>query len=176
VLLVDRPGWPATDPGFTTHDYGASASNAGLFISTVRVPSAYDAPVTPVDNPTGRWRLEGSIPFFSMSADGAWRLRVRDCAAGGVGSIVAFNLHLNVAHVLGNTCYPNCDNSTIAPCLNVNDFVCFLNAFTAGEHYANCDNGSFYPYFNANDFVCYMSWFATACGGGGGANNCLPRP
>ena len=29
-------------------------------------------------------------------------------------------------------CYPNCDQSTAAPVLNVNDFTCFLNAFAAG--------------------------------------------
>jgi hypothetical protein len=29
-------------------------------------------------------------------------------------------------------CYANCDASTIAPVLNVNDFVCFLNRFAAG--------------------------------------------
>ena len=30
------------------------------------------------------------------------------------------------------TCYANCDGSTIAPVLNVNDFQCFLNAYAAG--------------------------------------------
>jgi predicted outer membrane repeat protein len=29
-------------------------------------------------------------------------------------------------------CYANCDNSTIAPVLNVQDFACFLNKFAAG--------------------------------------------
>jgi hypothetical protein len=39
-------------------------------------------------------------------------------------------------------CYPNCDGSTIAPCLNVQDFGCFLNKFANGDSYANCDNST----------------------------------
>ena len=31
-----------------------------------------------------------------------------------------------------STCYANCDLSTVAPILNVNDFICFLNKFAAG--------------------------------------------
>jgi hypothetical protein len=39
----------------------------------------------------------------------------------------------DVAFVLnGSVCYPNCDFSTGAPRLNVLDFNCFLNSFTAG--------------------------------------------
>ena len=30
------------------------------------------------------------------------------------------------------TCYANCDGSTVAPVLNINDFQCFLNKFAAG--------------------------------------------
>ncbi|MFN0131091.1 MAG: RCC1 domain-containing protein, partial [Phycisphaerales bacterium] len=36
-------------------------------------------------------------------------------------------------------CYANCDGSTADPFLNINDFVCYLNYFAAGEQYANCD-------------------------------------
>jgi hypothetical protein len=32
----------------------------------------------------------------------------------------------------GPTCYPNCDSSTVAPCVNIQDFGCFLNSFLAG--------------------------------------------
>ena len=31
-----------------------------------------------------------------------------------------------------STCYANCDGSTAAPVLNVNDFTCFLNRYAAG--------------------------------------------
>src|SRR5678816_4811569 len=40
---------------------------------------------------------------------------------------------------LGVPCYADCDHSTLAPVLNINDFMCFLNRFAAGDPYANCD-------------------------------------
>ncbi len=64
--------------------------------------------------------------------------------------------------------YPNCDQSTVAPVLNVNDFICFLNAFAAGDpyypfQYANCDGSSLVPVLNVNDFVCFLNLFAAGC-------------
>jgi hypothetical protein len=38
----------------------------------------------------------------------------------------------SVPATLSVLCYPNCDNSTVAPVLNVLDFSCFLNRFAAG--------------------------------------------
>jgi hypothetical protein len=62
-------------------------------------------------------------------------------------------------------CYANCDWSTAAPVLNVNDFACFLQKFTAGDVWANCDTSSASPALNVNDFVCFMGKFAAGCGG-----------
>ena len=76
------------------------------------------------------------------------------------------------------TCYPNCDRSTIQPCLNVNDFVCFLNAYAMGNPYANCDASSALPVLNVNDFICFLNGFSSGCGPGGpgGISSCLPPP
>ena len=76
------------------------------------------------------------------------------------------------------TCYPNCDRSTIQPCLNVNDFVCFLNAYAMGNPYANCDASSAPPVLNVNDFICFLNVFSSGCGPGGpgGISSCLPPP
>lgn len=60
-------------------------------------------------------------------------------------------------------CYPNCDLSTAAPMLNVNDYVCFLGKFAAGDPYANCDQSSIAPILNVNDFVCFAAKFAAGC-------------
>jgi probable HAF family extracellular repeat protein len=60
-------------------------------------------------------------------------------------------------------CYANCDASTVAPVLNVNDFQCFLNRFAAGSSYANCDGSTVAPALNVNDFVCFLNAFATGC-------------
>jgi hypothetical protein len=61
------------------------------------------------------------------------------------------------------TCYANCDNSTVQPILNVSDFSCFLANFAAGNQYANCDASVVAPVLNVNDFTCFMSKFSVGC-------------
>jgi len=63
----------------------------------------------------------------------------------------------------GCPCYANCDNSSAPPILNVNDFVCFLNRFTASEPYANCDGSTTPPIFNVLDLLCFLNRFAAGC-------------
>jgi len=63
----------------------------------------------------------------------------------------------------GTPCYANCDGSTNAPVLNVNDFVCFQNLFAAGDTRANCDNSTLPPVLNVNDFTCFLNAFAAGC-------------
>ncbi len=60
-------------------------------------------------------------------------------------------------------CYANCDSSTIAPVLNVNDFSCFLNLFAAGDSRANCDASTTVPILNVNDFSCFLNTYAAGC-------------
>jgi hypothetical protein len=85
-----------------------------------------------------------------------------------LGTVIARNtgitsLQDNVFFVPANTCYANCDSSTTAPVLNVNDFVCFQARFAAGDLYANCDNSTTPPVLNVNDFMCYMTKYAAGC-------------
>src|SRR5205814_7743768 len=54
--------------------------------------------------------------------------------------------------VTSGPCYPNCDNSTIFPILNINDFVCFQSHFFIGDSYANCDQSTTPPVLSVNDF------------------------
>jgi hypothetical protein len=72
----------------------------------------------------------------------------------------------------GHGCYPNCDNSTIVPTLNVEDFACFINEFAAAmmltheeqvHHYANCDRSTVAPALNVEDFACFINTFAAGC-------------
>jgi hypothetical protein len=60
-------------------------------------------------------------------------------------------------------CYPNCDESTTAPVLNVQDFTCFLQRYAAGESYANCDNSTVEPVLNVQDFTCFLQAYAAGC-------------
>jgi hypothetical protein len=57
-------------------------------------------------------------------------------------------------------CYANCDGSTGAAPLNVNDFVCFQSRFAASDPYADCDQNTA---LNVNDFICFQSSFAAGC-------------
>ena len=69
----------------------------------------------------------------------------------------------DAAHFVGLSCYANCDQSTATPILNVNDFVCFLNRFSAGEPWSNCDSSTIAPVLNVNDFTCFMNRYAAGC-------------
>jgi hypothetical protein len=69
-------------------------------------------------------------------------------------------------------CYPNCDLSTIAPILNVDDFTCFINQFAAAQslpsaqqvtNYANCDGSTIAPVLNVDDFTCFINQYAQGC-------------
>jgi hypothetical protein len=69
-------------------------------------------------------------------------------------------------------CYANCDASIVAPVLNVEDFTCFINAFSnaqsltpsqQAQHYANCDQSTTAPVLNVEDFTCFINRFAQGC-------------
>jgi hypothetical protein len=60
-------------------------------------------------------------------------------------------------------CYPNCDASTTAPVLNVQDFTCFLQRYAAGNTYANCDSSTTAPALNVQDFTCFLQRYAAGC-------------
>ena len=60
-------------------------------------------------------------------------------------------------------CYANCDGSTIALVLNVNDFSCYVNLFAAGSIEANCDESTIAPILNVNDFSCFLNKYAQGC-------------
>jgi hypothetical protein len=60
-------------------------------------------------------------------------------------------------------CYANCDGSTMAPVLNINDFLCFESHFAAGDPYSNCDHSTIPPLLNITDFICFQARFAAGC-------------
>jgi hypothetical protein len=70
---------------------------------------------------------------------------------------------LVVTYTAPAACYANCDGSTIPPVLNVLDFNCFLNRFSAGASYANCDGSTIAPVLNVLDFNCFLNAFAAGC-------------
>jgi hypothetical protein len=60
-------------------------------------------------------------------------------------------------------CYPNCDQSTQPPVLNVADFTCFLQKYALGDPYANCDRSDVAPTLNVADFTCFLHKYALGC-------------
>jgi hypothetical protein len=70
---------------------------------------------------------------------------------------------LNLATNTGGACYANCDGSTIAPVLNVQDFTCFLQRYATGNSYANCDESTTAPALNVQDFTCFLQRYAAGC-------------
>jgi hypothetical protein len=88
----------------------------------------------------------------------------------GTGERAAFfaNTSLLVGDIrqgasINRVCTGNCDGSTAAPILNVNDFQCFLNAFAAGDFSANCDSSTVAPVLNVNDYSCFLNAYAVGC-------------
>ena len=91
------------------------------------------------------------------------------------GTLTACNLHLNGQISLrpmgtatttidaNRFCYANCDQSTNPPILNILDFNCFLNRYTAGHPYANCDGSTSAPTLNILDFNCFLNRYTQGC-------------
>jgi hypothetical protein len=82
-----------------------------------------------------------------------------DMIAGGLTMAGGYWVTLHTAP----PCYANCDQSTIAPALNVLDFNCFLNRFASNDPYANCDGSTIPPVLNVLDFNCFLNSFASGC-------------
>jgi hypothetical protein len=82
---------------------------------------------------------------------------------GGRGSLFATGLGEAWIARYSSQCYANCDESTLAPALNIADFVCFQQRFAAGSPYANCDGSTSVPTLDLNDFVCFIQRYAAGC-------------
>ena len=127
--------------------YRASLWN-GTAASWVNLEAFFPAGFSFSSNPPPRVWSDGTTLFVGC--------RARNNAAGRDEALV-------LTRPLTSACYPNCDASTAVPILNVNDFVCFLNRFAAGDTYANCDASTAAPVLNVNDFICFTNAFAAGC-------------
>jgi glucose/arabinose dehydrogenase len=120
--------------------------------------------------------LNGRVWAFRASAAGftEWREVFTITPNGQPGSYVLDTFgedaagELYIGSIYGvdrilPACAANCDGSTAPPVLNVLDFNCFLNAFTAGDLYANCDGSTTPPVLNVLDFNCFINLFTGGC-------------
>jgi hypothetical protein len=80
--------------------------------------------------------------------------------AGSTNDVTAWD---NLAVAPFVSCYANCDASTQAPVLNVQDFTCFLQKYASNDPYANCDGSTQAPVLNVQDFTCFLQKYASGC-------------
>jgi FG-GAP-like repeat len=65
---------------------------------------------------------------------------------------------------LDTGCYADCDQSTGAGVLDIFDFLCFQDAFVAGDPYAcDCDTSTGPGTCDVFDFLCFQDAFVGAC-------------
>jgi hypothetical protein len=61
-------------------------------------------------------------------------------------------------------CYPDCDTSTGVGVLDIFDFLCFQNRFSAGSPYAcDCDTSTGSGVCDIFDFLCFQNAFDAGC-------------
>jgi hypothetical protein len=94
---------------------------------------------------------------------GATWLDITDPGGPAACADVNADLPFVILGVVQQPCYANCDGSTQAPYLTINDFVCFQSRFASGQSYANCDGSTANPILTVNDFICFQSAFAAGC-------------
>lgn len=131
----------------------------------------------PIQNGFGGASAEGGIVHGAQGA--TLRIRsVKPSDAGEYRCVISGPCGVGISNAAtlivkaGELCYANCDQSTAAPILNVDDFTCFINAFAQAqglpqalqiEAYANCDGSTAAPVLNVDDFTCFINAFAAGC-------------
>jgi hypothetical protein len=106
-----------------------------------------------------RWNGVSWQPVSTPLSGGVFALASSGAALWAGGSFTVGNARwMPFLTRLDCRCYANCDNS--ASGLNVNDFICFQNAFAAGNRYADCDGSGA---MDVNDFICFQNRYAGGC-------------
>lgn len=119
---------------------------------------------------TYHWRRNGIELFDNIRITGSSTSNLLispvQMSDGGVYDVVVSNgcgVQTSSGATLLVLCYANCDNSTTPPILNIFDYVCFLNRFSAGNSAANCDASTTVPLLTVSDFTCFLNRFAAGC-------------
>jgi hypothetical protein len=119
-------------------------------------------------------QLVNLLPYAGQNVNIEWHFDTRD---GYVNDrrgwhVDQIRITATVVTCQQPACYANCDLSTTAPVLNIDDFTCFINQFALAQnlpheqqvpHYANCDGSQTAPALNIDDFTCFINQFALGC-------------
>ena len=147
----------ASGPALTYHWQVESPANSGLFTDLSALPgSTFVEPASGLTFEfTGAATTTLGLSSITLGTHPA-EIRLTAVVSNSCGTVTSDPATLAV-------CYANCDCSTAAPILNVNDFVCFQQKFAAADPYANCDGSTAPPILNVNDFTCFLNHFASGC-------------
>lgn len=151
LLPAGLPSWP--EP--TTSPYAWQVRVAGGDWVNVGGPSSRTL------FPGGGWAsadrpFDNHIRITIVPDPGVTAYEVRCVISESNNSLASDPAELSI-------CYANCDGSTTAPVLNVNDFLCFMTHFAVGDTLANCDGNTLPPFLDVNDFVCFQTQFVAGC-------------
>jgi hypothetical protein len=165
VLLVSFNG----TPGDPLDDWGA------YFVSTETLAAIgswrffnFTVPSTLTSLPTGWSYLQlgpnAPGPDWNTLCQAVDRLAFTFDRPTAAPAPQAWEVGADYLNISGfRACYPNCDNSTSSPCLNIQDYICFINQFYSGDARANCDGSTVVPWLNVQDFACFLMRYAAGC-------------
>jgi hypothetical protein len=171
---VSNAEWRGTDShsGFPAEDATRNAPWTTTVASTYiefAAPVPFD-PARPTEGNGLRWSTVYNFRFeVNVAPDAGGEVTLGFYKPGAPATLPASAW---TPGMLAIPCYANCDQSTAAPVLNVDDFSCFMNTYALAlqlppaqqvTSYANCDHSTSMPVLNVDDFTCFINEFALGC-------------
>jgi hypothetical protein len=167
VTMLDQPagGFVPVDVEILTGDiigiYGNTAATASAASGTNSYATPAGGSFTEVlgnmidlRRSGMQFHLSSNNPANSMMHD-VWRE-----TAGNTGSIT----RIEFCYEAGGACYPDCDTQSGPGILDIFDFLCFGNRFTANDPYAcDCDTQTGVGVCDIFDFLCFGNAFTAGC-------------
>jgi hypothetical protein len=163
---------PMTVPAASFTSSGALPNPFGTFIVGFDTPFVIDTTKDYIITVRHTGNLVSSPSMDRVVSAGAYLGMSTTTYNGTTGSAANYTIHQFLVTPGGSVCYANCDGSTVAPVLNVDDFTCFINEFAVAQglphaqqvsHYANCDGSTTAPALNVDDFTCFINQYAQGC-------------
>jgi uncharacterized membrane protein len=157
--------------GYSSYDIGvsgechATSGNGGVTVGQVTDSTPRQYAALWINNDT-ELDLNAYLPSLGIDLTD-WTLDNATGISADGSTIVGWGTHNGQPEgwiaTITIPCYANCDGSTTTPVLDVNDLVCFLQHFAAGDSYANCDHSTTPPTLNISDFACFLERFIVGC-------------
>lgn len=115
-------------------------------------------PSNPMPTTIAEWRTDDFMPRDALVVTfntRAFDVYIDESSGASESRLDTFEEGAGVIRV--RRCYTDCDGDDAA---TVFDFLCFFNAFQAGDFYADCDESGELDLF---DFLCFQQEFIAGC-------------